>query len=307
MEKSQNQMGRVLTLLILFSSGCIAQTNAPGTTTPSTSEIANAVVSGAVSNVLSGGAYSSSPSQTSQGTCPTLSTAVENQNCAVDSGGKILTLTYRACKFNGSSAVWNGSEIISASSAVSCGTFPPESTGSTLLRTFGSNPTTVRSNGLAITLDTTHSSGYSFSVSGGTQVLFNGGGYRKVLIAGLHLTATQGDSSLWDYSISTSPVSPLDVQLSAGPKILNGTVIVQNNLYNSNATLGFYTGTSVLKNVTYSLNSECCYPQSGSITTTFSGSKTGTETLTFSGSSCGAATLKDSDGIIHAVTMTHCF
>jgi hypothetical protein len=51
----------------------------------------------------------------------------------------------------------------------------------------------------------------------------------------------------------------------------------------------------------------CCFPSSGSVTTTFTGRLLGgrTETLTFTGA-CGEATLTDTDGKTVPCTLVQC-
>jgi hypothetical protein len=67
--------------------------------------------------------------------------------------------------------------------------------------------------------------------------------------------------------------------------------------------LAKYTATNSFNSVTWS-SSTCCYPTSGSVTTTFTGAKSGTGTMTFT-STCGAATYVDSTGSSN-VTLTQC-
>jgi hypothetical protein len=78
--------------------------------------------------------------------------------------------------------------------------------------------------------------------------------------------------------------------------ISSGTVTLYHNLAK-------YTATNSFNSVTWG-SSTCCYPTSGSVTTTFTGTKSGTGTMTFT-STCGAATYVDSTGSSN-VTLTQC-
>tara|TARA_B110001454_G_C12723266_1_gene436121 strand:+ start:39314 stop:40318 length:1005 start_codon:yes stop_codon:yes gene_type:complete len=87
---------------------------------------------------------------------------------------------------------------------------------------------------------------------------------------------------------------------SSANRAVSGTVTLYHNLAK-------YTATNTFNAVTWS-NSACCFPVSGSITTTFSGSgaPTGPITLTFT-SSCGSATLTTpSDTAGSTVELNNC-
>lgn len=280
-----------LTILTLMAatSGCMTPTVEQNSTTPvpSLSAMSTAIISGSVTNSLSGATSSGQA-------CPTASSSQRDLNCSTDTAGKTLTLLYKNCSIPGSSGPWQGSQILTSSNSVSCGTFPLETPGSTLNRTFGTG-TQFLANNSEVQLDTTSSSGFEFSVVGGTQVTFIGAGIRKLAIAGVHVVAPS-----WDYSLSSNILNPIDINVGTGAKIVNGTVTVQDNTSK-------ITGASVFTNVIYSMLSTCCHPQSGTVTTTFTGTKTGSEVLTFSSLGCGSAILKDSSGSSSAVALTNCF
>ena len=151
--------------------------------------------------------------------------------------------------------------------------------------------TRTSAGGVAVSFDTTTASGYSASVSGGMQVTGTGGGH-SLSVAGIHLV-----SSLWDYTVSSASENSMLVSNPGSNRVIqSGTLVVQNNTSR-------YTGTAVFSNVGF--NSTSCFPQSGTITTTISGTATGTETLTFNGSD--TATLVAIDGTSSTFTLDHCF
>ncbi len=256
----------------------------------STSAIAAAIVSGAAAQ-SSGqdiGTVTGCPTYLSPGT----------STCA-GTGLQLLNLTYAACTLGSSLATWTGGQSLLFSGSAVCGTttLPLVAPTDTLTRTFiGSIPggnATVRTEpgGFTVSLDTQTPFGYAFTVAGGFEINGNGTGQHKINITGIRLLST-----LWDHSISTAASQPLLIVTGTGRAILAGTVLVQHNL-------AHYTGTAVFSNVGYISGS--CFPQSGTITTTFSGSLQGTETLTFTGG--GGATLIDVAGTTTNFVQTHCF
>jgi hypothetical protein len=136
----------------------------------------------------------------------------------------------------------------------------------------------------------------------GVQVTCGAGGCassRNVVINGSHLTGTvaiDGDTArIWDHTV----VGNVTVSNSGGDLLVNGTVTVEHNLIH-------VTSTTTFANVTYS-QPLCCFPTSGSVSTTFSrGPDVGkTEGLEF-GNVCGETILHRADGASVALTLEHC-
>ncbi|OFZ23346.1 MAG: hypothetical protein A2X94_03870 [Bdellovibrionales bacterium GWB1_55_8] len=242
-------------------------------------------------------------------TCPSPQTAIADLNCSVDSSGKVLTLVYHDCNFGNNSAVWNGSEILASNAAVSCGESPSKENGATLQRTF--TPGTTRTVGNSVhvaSLDTSEPSGYETPVSGGSLLTYGAEGSFNLKINGVHVLSQKifrGNGNEGriqteaDHTVSTIG-NNMEVVAVNGTRVVNGTVQVQHNLEK-------YTGTSVFSDVVYSNTKGCCLPESGTVTTTFTGSRTGTEALTFSGTECGSANLKDQKGALKDLILTRCF
>jgi hypothetical protein len=141
--------------------------------------------------------------------------------------------------------------------------------------------------------------------NGGVQVACGAAGCsadRTLTINGSHLTGTvtiDGDSfKIWDHTV-TSGAGGLTVTGAGADRVVSGSVIVQHNLLR-------YTSTTTFSSVGYG-EPLCCFPTTGSVSTTFSrGSNVGkTESLTFS-SVCGEATLTKADGASEPLTFEHC-
>jgi hypothetical protein len=125
---------------------------------------------------------------------------------------------------------------------------------------------------------------------------------KNLVINGSHLTGIvtiRGkDHTIWDHTVSTG-AGGLTVTGTGGSRVVNGSVIVEHNLLK-------YTAAAAFSAVGYG-DVGCCFPTTGSVSTTFSnGTDAGkTETLTFS-SVCGDATLTRADGETQPITLAHC-
>ena len=121
---------------------------------------------------------------------------------------------------------------------------------------------------------------------------------RTLTINGSHLTGAVDSVRLWDHTISTGP-DGINVTGSGPGRVVTGSVYVQHNLAHVSSLTTF-------DNVAYS-DTACCYPTSGSVTTTFSKGpdQTRTETLAF-GATCGDATLTRANGTTASITLNQC-
>jgi hypothetical protein len=214
------------------------------------------------------------------------------------------------------SSDWSGPFTLSYGS--SCDSTHPvmerQAAGCELTRTTGTNGDTRTitgpdGNSYAIAHNTNGAgTGWDTSVSpapndDGVEITCGSGGCaanRTLVINGSHLTGTvdiHGDSTkIWDHTITATGFS---VQGAGAERVASGTVTVQHNLLK-------YTSTTTFTSVGYG-EPLCCFPTSGSVSTTFSkGTNVGkTETLTFS-SVCGEATLTDATGVTASITMQYC-
>jgi hypothetical protein len=124
----------------------------------------------------------------------------------------------------------------------------------------------------------------------------------SLVISGSHLSGTVDvngrTTKIWDHTVSTG-AGGLTVAGSGTSRVVNGSLTVQHNLLK-------YTATCSFENVGYG-DGDCCFPTTGTVSTTFSnGPNTGkTETLAFS-RVCGEATLTTASGESEALTLQHC-
>ena len=140
---------------------------------------------------------------------------------------------------------------------------------------------------------------------GGVEVACNAGGCATGLtlsVNGSHLTGTvtvDGDSfKVWDHTVSTTQ-GGIVVTGTGSSRVVNGSVVVQHNIIHVTATTTF-------NGVGYG-QTACCFPTSGSVSTTFSaGTDRGkTESIAFT-PACGEVTLTGTDGKTAALTLTQC-
>jgi hypothetical protein len=125
---------------------------------------------------------------------------------------------------------------------------------------------------------------------------------RNLVINGSHLTGVVSidgvSAKIWDHTVS-SAAGGLTVTGAGVNRVVDGSVIVQHNLAR-------FTATATFNHVGYG-EVGCCFPTTGSISTTFQrGANLGkTETLTFS-AACGEATLTTASGASEPLTLQHC-
>lgn len=180
----------------------------------------------------------------------------------------------------------------------------------------GGNTRTItgpNGNAYAITHDTNGAgTGWDTTVSpapsnGGVVVTCGAGGCATgggtLVIDGSHLTGAvtpsgQAATKIWDHTVSTAG-GPLTFTASGTTRLLSGAVTVQHNLAK-------FTATATFNSVGYG-EAGCCFPTTGSVTTTFQSgpSKGETETLAFS-AICGEVTFTNTSGVSSPLTLQHC-
>lgn len=121
---------------------------------------------------------------------------------------------------------------------------------------------------------------------------------RTLVISGSHLTGEADSLLRWDHTVSTG-LGGLNVTGTGPGRVVTGSVIVQHNL-------AHYTSTTAFNDVAYG-STACCYPTSGSVTTTFSSgpNRSKTETLSFT-TVCGEGSLTKPDGATESLTLEQC-
>lgn len=124
------------------------------------------------------------------------------------------------------------------------------------------------------------------------------GNTKSVQINGLHRQlADVNESILADHSVmSIQPITMIGSRRSFNRTITGGTVRVYDNTNR-------YVADTQFNNLQWKM-SGCCHPSSGSLTTTFSGSKNGSVTMTFQG--CGTGKVYDERGHSTTFALSEC-
>jgi hypothetical protein len=121
---------------------------------------------------------------------------------------------------------------------------------------------------------------------------------RSITVYGLHRVLRGPRGTKWfDHSLKTNSAITVTGTRANGNRTVNGTLVVYHNIAS-------YTATNVMTNVKWE-TSTCCYPTSGTIATTFTGSLTGTATTSFT-STCGSASFTNTSGTTSTVALTAC-
>jgi hypothetical protein len=159
--------------------------------------------------------------------------------------------------------------------------------------------TRTRSSGIRVVTDSSPSG--SVSKSGGSRTVCGSSGCgtsRTITILGIHRKIlTSNLSVLSDMTFSTN--TPITVTGTGSSRsVISGTVQAQDNVNNVN------TSTSISSALNFSAS--CCFPTSGTLTTSYlSGPAIGqTETLTFQ-STCGSVAITTALGTTNT-TLAHC-
>lgn len=282
------------------------------------------------------------------GVCPTIKDgATQGGTCTLS--GDSITLGFQSggCTYSGGTGpIWvGGTEVTVASppAGFQCnGTFPQlslsnQSVTRTYLGNLDASPTSVTGalGQHTVVVDTsapaatTFESATTASPTSGTigfdYSIPAGGGYDRSYVSAsnhnLNIAvrlvgysgSAPGGAVQFDHTLSTTDSSgsttPLNVQLNGSGSNLtqevNGTLYLQHNLMKMTATAQF---DKVVHGVT------CCYPVSGTITTSFSGGVNNglSESMTFSAATCelgtmGQATFTDVNGNVSTKTLDRCF
>lgn len=201
-----------------------------------------------------------------------------SQSCA--SGG-VKSVSYSSCQVGLASSL-SGSLTLdysdnSCSMAVN---------GNTVTRTY--NWTLTGPRGGTLTRSSDSMSDYSGDTYGGGGRLTKTASGFDLEILGKH-TELKGPRGtvLYDISVRTTSAIGLDQVARNGRTMNGGSIEVNHNLAGFTAVL-------VPNNLEWS-SSSCCHPTGGSMTVTYSGSRSGSATLTFGGT-CGTATVTSGSG-----------
>lgn len=198
-----------------------------------------------------------------------------SQSCDTATGVKLATYSNCAVGYGG---IYKLNGYVSLDySANSCSL----NVGENVSRTFDWTISGPRGRSLQHT--SAHRSNYlGQSVGGGGQLSHTASTQWQIDIAGKHVIAQSASGrSIFDISVKTSTPVVVSGSLDRSNRtIASGQIDVYHNLAK-------FTASFAPQNLVYS--STCCYPVSGSINVTYTGSVTGSGSITFNG--CGSATL----------------
>lgn len=159
--------------------------------------------------------------------------------------------------------------------------------------------------GASVTTSTPNHNTYSgVALTGGVTSVVGGTLDRTITINGLLRKVVGPKGSAWyNHSLrTTTPISVIGSRVAGTRQISAGVIELYHNSAEYLATATF----SPTDKVRWG-NASCCYPNAGTITTTFSGSLTGTTTLKFLNSvSCGDAQFTDINGVMENFTLDQC-
>jgi|SRR6185312_8431010 len=307
-KKSLFQSGNVLLIAVLcvglgacnFSSQDVLKSGTEDTS-----------ASGVVVGILGAAILAGNPTTAfSDNNCPTVKT---NSGVGCTNETNAVNLTYNVCSYGASSGGWSGTLQV-ASAGLTCGTAALPNTASFQYVT-GSTPsfgTHYSSYGTATTIDDVTANLHNFDSVVIAPTIGAGYGVSMNYAAGVPSGVATINRHLTTNSVNYSVTGTASLSSAGGTTTVGATSLkVYNNLFG-------VVGTAAFTGVTY--NNTCCYPVSGSVTTTFAAGTTQTipfnaagaayllkpETLTFS-ATCGSATLLDPYGYTSQVVLTHCY
>lgn len=239
-------------------------------------------------------------SGSSKRTCSGTTGTIDWNSCTITvNGATVGTMT------GGWSETWSNSADCTNSYLAASGSVTRTSTGSTLTFPIGRKVVTDTSGGTA----------YDGTVlaSGGVKTTRAASGSGRTIVmnptnSAVHKVATsRRGASLFDYYVQpnisvTGALKNTSANQLSGSRTMTGTVTIYHNLAK-------YTATNTFNSVVWG-DSTCCYPTSGTITATYSGTNkpTDSSTMTFS-TTCGSATFASTSGsstTTTSVTLENC-
>ncbi len=168
--------------------------------------------------------------------------------------------------------------------------------GASVTRASSGQTLTFASAANLVTNTTAHTAYDGTSIGSGVTTSM-AAGTRTVVINGIRkiLTGPRG-RTLFDHSITSTGLSVAGTR-AAGTRMITGNSTLFHNIAQ-------YKAVHTFNSVAWG-SSSCCYPTSGSISSTLTGSRTGSVTLAFT-ASCGQANFTDTTATITPITLTQC-
>lgn len=204
----------------------------------------------------------------------------------------VRTITWNSCTVAAGTQTMTGGWTETYSSNT-CAT----TSSNTMTRTT-TGSTSTHSSGATVTTDTNGGTTYDNTTipNTGTTVTF-GASTNTIVINGTHRVKTSAaGSKVFEHYITSSGLTHSGT-LAAGTRSISGTVTVYHQLAK-------YKAVNTLSSVSWG-SASCCYPTSGTVSTTLSGSLSGTTTTQFT-ATCGQATFTDTSGAQSTITLTQC-
>jgi hypothetical protein len=184
--------------------------------------------------------------------------------------------------------VWSGTATLTFANGASCSF---SGVGDTFLREVNFRRTGPRGNLLTTSAFRTNYLGQN--IGGGIEVEKTGTGYELDILGQSKVLTSKRNSTVFDVSAETPVKLVMNKLIRSGRIVSSGTL----NIYHNKA--GF-TAAHTFNNLEW--NSTCCYPVSGSLDVSLSGSRTESGTVTFTG--CGSVTT--TFATTRSITLANC-
>ena len=227
---------------------------------------------------------------------PSLGTA----NCNGTTNDRTVTMTYSGCTAGPTNEVaLTGASTFTFDSIANCtgwvslgaGLIPTAGTATWTSTTFSR----TGSVGTVASSSASHSNYQGSTISGGVTVTFQVG---QVLMNVAGLRRLGSLNGTLDHSVkSTAQLTVVGSQGAGNRNVTSGTLAIDDN------SLG-YTGTASFNGLSWT-DTQCCYPNGGTLIWSFAGDVTGSATATFS-STCGQVSITDSAGRASTITLQSC-
>ncbi len=215
----------------------------------------------------------------------------------------VSTIDWLGCTVGAATATGGWTETWSAGFCTNGASPAALTTGTSVnRRTVNGGEILTTSIGAVLTTTTTAHSAYDGTLINGNGItVANTSGTRTMLIDGLHKVLVGPRGRTWfDHSVVANPGLSVTGTRAAGTRTVTGSTTLYHNL-------ALYKAVHTFNTVRWN-SATCCYPTSGTVTSTLTGSKTNSLTLDFTAgaTACGQATFTEGSGTPTAVTLTQC-
>lgn len=203
--------------------------------------------------------------------------------------GGVRSANYNQCDIMGTAANLYGQVSLTYSDAA-CSM---AANGNTVTRTYNIEINGPRGGQISHSSDN-RSDYRGTSYGGGGRLTKTASGWNAEILGRNSVLSFRG-RTIFDVSVRTLSAMGLTGSLSRSSRVLSGGQLEINH-----NVAGF---TAIMSPTNLQWNNTCCHPVSGSLSVTYSGSKTGNATVTFSG--CGSASVNQG-GQVSTINMSYC-